>query len=98
MSNSSKNTNVSSSPSGLGGNLSPYWGLGANEFFRSLASKPIKLAAMDGKLYSGTLVGVDQYDLFVRQTNGLTLMFPKHSIKFLHADGTSPSDAKEKKE
>lgn len=65
---------------------SPYWGLGTHGFYRELANKPIKIAALDGKLYSGTLVGVDQYDLLIRQANGLTLLFPKHAIKYLHAD------------
>lgn len=77
---------------------SPYWGLGANDFYRSLANKPIKLTALDGKLYSGTLVGIDQYDLFVRQTNGLTILFAKHALKFVHADTSDVNVSKEKSE
>ena len=76
----------------------PYWGLGANDFYRSLANKPIKLTALDGKLYSGTLVGIDQYDLLVRQANGLTILFAKHALKLVHADTSDPSSSQRKDE
>jgi hypothetical protein len=76
----------------------PYWGLSANDFYRTLANKPIKITAMDGKLYSGTLIGIDQYDLFIRQANGLTILFAKHALKFVHADASEPINPKEKTE
>ena len=72
---------------------SAYWGLSSHEFYRGLANKPVKITALDGKLYGGTLVGVDQYDLFLRQANGLTLLFPKHAIKYLHADSANSSES-----
>jgi hypothetical protein len=70
---------------------SAYWGMRTQDFYRALANKSIKITALDGKLYSGTLIGVDQYDLVIRQVNGLTILFPKHAIKYLHGDATPPS-------
>ncbi len=67
---------------------SPYWGLGANDFYRGLANKPVKIIALDGKIYAGTLVGVDQYDLTLRQANELVILVPKHAIKYVHADSS----------
>ena len=74
-------------------NGSPYWGLGARDFYRALADKPIKITALDGKLYGGTLIGVDQYDIVIRQANGLTILFPKHAVKYLHADAMNSSES-----
>jgi|GEM_PF-1773568 sRNA-binding regulator protein Hfq len=65
---------------------SPYWGVRAHDFYRGLANKPIKIVALDGKHYGGTLVGVDQYDLVIRQANGLTILFPKHAVRYVQAD------------
>ena len=99
MSNKSKGPNPSEPHSVFGSpKPSPYWGLGANEFYRSLANKTIKITALDGKLYNGTLVGVDQYDLFVRQANGFTILFAKHGLKFVHADASNANTSKEKTE
>jgi hypothetical protein len=70
------------------------WGLRTSEFYSTLRNKPIKITALDGKLYSGTLVGVDQYDLVIRQANGLTILFPKHAVKIVHADASDVPSAK----
>jgi hypothetical protein len=41
-----------------------------------------------GKAFRGTLVGVDVYDIVIRQENGLEIMFPKGNIVYVH-QGTS---------
>jgi len=98
MSNPSKGPSPLESHSKQSVKASPHWGLGAKEFYRSLANQPIKITALDGKLYSGTLIGVDQYDLFVRQNNGATVLFAKHSVKLVHADVVDPHSTQEKTE
>ena len=38
----------------------------------------------DGKALKGELVGVDTYELFIKQANGLEVMISKGAIKYLH--------------
>lgn len=70
-----------------GTDQSLYWGLRAKEFYTALRDKPIQITALDGKIYRGVLVGHDQYDVFIRQPSGLTILFAKHSIKLIHEGG-----------
>mgnify|MGYP006289988555 CR=1 FL=1 len=37
-----------------------------------------------GKQYAGTLIGVDVYDIIVRQENGLEILFPKGNVVYVH--------------
>ena len=71
-----------------------YWGLCGRDFYATLCDKPTKITAADGTVYQGVLVGQDQYDLLIRQWNGLTLLFAKHSIKFVHEEVVSGIPAK----
>ncbi len=64
-----------------------YWGLRAKEFYHALRDKPVQITALDGKVYRGVLIGHDQYDVFIRQPSGLTILFTKHSIKLIHEGG-----------
>jgi sRNA-binding regulator protein Hfq len=38
----------------------------------------------DGKALKGELTGVDTYELFIKQSNGLEVMISKGAIKYLH--------------
>ncbi len=69
--------------------LSTRWGISSAEFYSALRDRPVKITAVDSKSYSGVLVGIDQYDLIFRPTNGLVVLFPKHSVKYLHADSSA---------
>ncbi len=69
--------------------LSTRWGVNSAEFYSALRDKPIRITALDAKSYAGVLVGIDQYDLVIRLANGLVVLFPKHSVKYLHADSSS---------
>lgn len=62
------------------------WGMTTAEFYAGLRDKPVQIVTMDGKLYKGLLVGVDQYDLLLKQTGGVTILIAKHSIKLVQAD------------
>ena len=39
---------------------------------------------MDGKAMKGELTGVDTYEIYVRQSNGLEVMINKGAVKYLH--------------
>jgi hypothetical protein len=62
------------------------WGVSSAEFYANLRDAPIQAVTLDGKLYKGTLVGVDLYDLVIKQTSGATILLAKHAVKFLQAD------------
>ena len=38
----------------------------------------------DGKAMKGKLTGVDTYELYIEQSNGLEVMINKGAIKYLH--------------
>ena len=38
----------------------------------------------DGKAMRGELTGVDTYEVFTKQSNGLEVMISKGAIKYLH--------------
>lgn len=62
------------------------WGVSSAESYNGLRDKPVQVVSTDNKLYRGVLVGVDTYDLALRQANGATMMFAKHAVKFIQAD------------
>ena len=65
------------------------WGMSAVEFYTALKDKPIQITTLDGKVYRGTLIGVDQYEVFVATPQGILLM-AKHAIKFAQGETTAP--------
>jgi len=62
------------------------WGMSAAEFYAGLRDKPVQIVTLDGKIYKGQLVGVDQYDLLLKQAKGIVILIAKHAIKFVQAD------------
>jgi len=60
------------------------WGKRATEFFAALENQPVQVATATGKLFKGTLIGVDVYDIVIRQESGLELLLPKGNIVYLH--------------
>lgn len=67
------------------------WGMTSAEFYTGLRDKPVQIVTMDSKVYKGQLVGVDQYDLLLKQTNGVTILIAKHAIKLVQADTPAPN-------
>lgn len=61
------------------------FGMMSSEFYADLQGRPVVIALMNGKTYGGDLIGVDQYDVLVRQASGLLLLIPKHAVALLHA-------------
>ena len=62
------------------------WGATSAEFYAALRDKAVQVIALDGKLYPGVLVGVDTYDLIVKQPNGATVLIAKHAVKLVTPD------------
>jgi small nuclear ribonucleoprotein (snRNP)-like protein len=49
-----------------------------------LKDQPVWVATVTGKQYAGTLIGVDVYDIIIRQAKGLEILFPKGNIVYVH--------------
>ena len=60
------------------------WGQSQAGYLAALEGKPVTVVFLDGKALKGELTGVDTYELFVKQANGLELMISKGAIKYLH--------------
>ncbi len=60
-------------------------GLTSAEFYRQLLQQVVLVAVAGGVKFKGELVGVDQYDIFIRQDTGLTLLLNKGNIIYVHA-------------
>jgi small nuclear ribonucleoprotein (snRNP)-like protein len=60
------------------------WGRRAAEFYEELEGQLVLVAVSNGKMFKGHLVGVDVYDIIIRQDSGLELLIPKGSIVYVH--------------
>jgi len=60
------------------------WGRKAPQFYKALHEQEVVVHTVTGKSFSGTLIGVDVYNIIVRQASGLEIMFPKGNIVFVH--------------
>ena len=67
------------------------WGLRTAAFYADLEGKPVLVAVLGGKRFKGTLVGVDTYDIIIKQYTGLKILVPKGSIVYVHR-ASAPSD------
>ena len=55
------------------------------EFFQELRDQQVRVATITGQRYAGILIGVDVYDLIIRQANGLEILFPKGNVVYVHS-------------
>jgi len=62
------------------------WGVSASEFYAGLQDKTILLMTVHDIKVKGTLLGVDLYDIVIRQPNGIPILLAKHSIRSIQAD------------
>lgn len=62
------------------------WGISTAVFLTALRDKPVQVFTLDGKMYKGMLVGVDTYDVIIKQPNGVAVLIAKHAIKIITAD------------
>jgi hypothetical protein len=64
------------------------WGRRSAAFYADLEGETVTVAVVTGKCFRGTLVGVDTYDLIIRQGSGLELLLPKGNVVYVHAAST----------
>jgi len=60
------------------------WGQSQAGYLAALEGKQVTVVLIDGKALKGELTGVDTYELFIKQSNGLEVMINKGAIKYLH--------------
>jgi len=60
------------------------WGQNQAGYLASLEGKQVTVVFADGKALKGELTGVDTYEIFIKQANGLEVMVSKGAIKYLH--------------
>lgn len=61
------------------------WGITSAEFLGVLRGRDVQIITLDGKAYNGVLMGVDTYDVIIRQTNGNMVLIAKHAVKLITA-------------
>ncbi len=64
------------------------WGRKAPQFYEALRDQPVIVHTTTGKSFSGTLIGVDVYDIVIKQTSGLEILFSKGNLVFVHRQRT----------
>jgi small nuclear ribonucleoprotein (snRNP)-like protein len=60
------------------------WGKRSAAFYAELQNERILVVVANGKAFKGHLIGVDVYDIVIRQESGLELLIPKGSIVYVH--------------
>jgi sRNA-binding regulator protein Hfq len=60
------------------------WGQSQARYLAALEGKQVAVVFADGKALKGELVGVDTYEIFIKQANGLEVMVSKGAIKYVH--------------
>ena len=60
------------------------WGQNQAEYLAAMEGKQVTVVFADGKALKGELTGVDTYEIFIKQPNGLEVMISKGAIKYLH--------------
>lgn len=63
---------------------SQVWGKRAADFYAELENQFVQVAVSNGKSFKGELIGVDVYDILIRQETGLELLLPKGNIVYIH--------------
>lgn len=63
---------------------SPVWGRRTAEFYEDLKNQQVIVAVSDGQRFAGKLVGVDTYEIHLRQDSGLELLIVKGNVVYVH--------------
>ena len=59
------------------------WGRRSAQFYHDLRDKEVSVAVTTGKIYRGVLIGVDAYNLIIRQASGLELLIHKGAVVYI---------------
>ena len=64
------------------------WGMASAEFYYQLENQHVTIALTTGKALKGRLIGVDTYDIIIRQSSGLEVLIIKGAIAYVHKSPT----------
>lgn len=70
------------------GNAPQVWGKRSAEFFGALEGQEVLVALVSGQRLRGLLIGMDVYDLVIRQSSGLGVSIHKGALLYVHAAST----------
>lgn len=70
------------------------WGKKSAQFYAELRNQPVIVLTTSGERYAGTLVGVDVYDITIRQSNGLEMLLSKGNVVYMHRSTGTVKDSK----
>ena len=59
-------------------------GTSSADFYARHVGQNVVVNVTTGKAFKGVLVGVDQYDVIIRQETGLELLFSKGNVVYIH--------------
>lgn len=54
------------------------------DFYARHVGRSVNVATTNGKIFKGVLVGVDQYDVIIRQESGLEMLLSKGNVVYIH--------------
>jgi hypothetical protein len=60
------------------------WGKRSAEFYTGLEGDEVLVHVVTGQRFRGALIGVDTYDLVIRQASGLEVLIPKGNVVYVH--------------
>lgn len=70
------------------------WGRKAAQFYAELRNQQVVVLTTSGERYAGTLVGVDVYDIIIRQSNGLEMLLSKGNVVYVHRSTGAAKESK----
>jgi hypothetical protein len=70
------------------------WGKRSQQFLAELQNQTVVVATVNETRLRGTLVGVDVYDLIIRQSSGLELLLPKGNVVYVHGVDLTGTNAR----
>jgi small nuclear ribonucleoprotein (snRNP)-like protein len=60
------------------------WGETAPQFYKALKEEEVLVCTVGEKKLRGVLIGVDAYNIVIRQESGLKVMLNKGNIVYVH--------------
>ncbi len=60
------------------------WGVRSQDFYATLHNQPVLVTLQNNVKVKGVLIGLDIYDIIIRQDSGLELLIAKGAIIYVH--------------
>lgn len=59
------------------------WGVSSAAFYAYHRLKPVRVVTLDNKAITGSLIGVDTFDIILEMQDKTAILIPKHSVKYI---------------